>query len=170
MPETGTREAVRPALVAALAGSALLVGLVALVEVASLLLPATRRTFETWGPVATIATLAATLVIGLPSALLVEGLTARLGRRDAVATLLGYLLAVLIWAGSFTVAWRATVDGTATPLDLATEIGLMLAGGLLIWAGARLADRPRVGAMPVLAASGAAVVALAVASVAVLAG
>ncbi|MFO8074902.1 MAG: hypothetical protein ACQETV_02810 [Actinomycetota bacterium] len=158
------RPALRPALAAAVAGAAFAVGIVALVEALSGLLPPTRGVFATWGPVATVAALLAALLAGLPSALLVEVGTTLLGRRTPGATAVGYALAAAVWAVVLVLVWRASVDPGASVATLAGELAAIAAGGVLLWSGARLAERRPPGVAGVLGFAVAALVALAVAT------
>ena len=154
----------RPALAAAAAGAAFVVGVVALVEALSGLLPATRGTFATWGPVATVAAMAGALLAGLPSAVLVEVGTTLLGRRTPRTTAAGYGLAAVLWSVVLLLVWRARVDPGASVATLAWELAAIAAGAVLLWTGARLADRRPPGAAGVLGFAVLALVVLAVAT------
>ncbi len=157
-----------PAFAVAAAGPAFAVGVVALVEVLSALLPATRGTFTTWGPVATVVAMAGGLLVGLPSALLVEAGTTLLGRRTPRATAVGYAVAAAFWALVLLLVWRAQVDPGASVVTLGWEFAAIGAGTVLLWAGARLADRRPPGPAGVFAFAVVALVALAAATAVVL--
>ena len=158
------RPALGPAFAVAAAGAAFAVGVVAAVEALSALLPATRGTFATWGPVATVAAMAGALLAGLPSALLVEVGTTLLGRRTPRTTAAGYGLAAVLWSLVLLLVWRAQVDPGATVLTLGWELAAIGAGAVLLWGGARLADRRPPGPAGVLGFAVVALVALAVAT------
>ncbi len=162
MAQPGLASIARGALTTAAAGAAFAVGFVAAVETLSLILPGARATFRTWGPVATAVAMAAVLVAGLPSAVVVEVAVARLGQRKALAAAVGYLLAAAVWVTALLLAWRATLDPAATPGDFGLEITAMVGGALLLWGGGRLAERRPPGPAPIFAFAGVAIVGLAV--------
>ena len=168
MTTRGASPATRGAVVSALAGAALAIGFVAAVETLSLALPGPRATFRTWGPIATAAAIGAVLAVGLPSALAVEVITAKLGRRSSRATAVGYLVAATAWVVAVVLVWRATVDPDATPQGMGVEIAAMIGGAALLWSGGRLAQRHPPGPGPVFAFAGVAIVGLAVVTAALL--
>lgn len=161
MTERGPTSEVRSAVVTALAAAAFAIGFVAAIETLSLVLPGARATFRTWGPIATAVAMAAVVVVGLPSALVVEVATAKLGRRSLVTTAVAYLVAAVVWVIAVLLVWRAAVDPGATPAALGVEIVAMVGGALLLWSGGRLAERRPPGPGPVFAFAGVAIVGLA---------
>lgn len=163
MASTGPPARLRDALVAALAGGAFTVGLVATVEVLLALLPATRGTLQTWGPITTVIAGSAVVGLGLPVALLVEGFTYR-ARKRALATLAGYGIAVVTAGLAASALWRR-VAGTDPVLSL---YFILTAGALGIWGGARLAEATPRGPVAVFAFAAVALTALAGATALVL--
>ena len=158
----GKASGLRGPVVTALAGAAFAVGFVASVEMLALVTPGARASFRTWGPIGTAVAMAAVLTIGLPSAIVVEVAVSKLGHRGLRSTLVGYLIAVAAWMASLLLAWRITIDPSASPLDLGGEMVALLGGALLLWGGARLAERRSSGPAAVFAFAGTAIVGLAV--------
>lgn len=134
------RGGVPSALADAGAGAVLAVGVVAAADLASL---AAGGRVASWGPVATVAAGAAVALAGLPSAALVEGALAAVGRRTVLATATAYLAVSAAWSVMLWVGWRVQAGGPIGASALATEQGLIVAGAALIWAGARAAQRTR---------------------------